>query len=266
MDREAAFRCLADYWTVVNQAQKFPVLSKERRAAIKTANEQLPGVNRILRELAPDLPQITANGLWDHVHALPRISRALELVQNWRAMEASQEANGVPVLPLNLLDPLISAAADPLWKAGKYRQAVSDAATNLNSFVQDLVGRHDVSDRDLMAQVFSDKDPEPGKARLRCPGNQENETVRSQQEGARAFGIGTFQAIRNPAHHMPGDWNPVTAFHHLTALSQVAHWFRHWTIIRAYVPDPTLTAFNQAVKTLTEAKQSSTTTTNPATT
>jgi hypothetical protein len=60
---------------------------------------------------------------------------------------------------------------------------------------------------------------------------------RSQQEGARAFAIGTFQAIRNPAHHLTGDWNPVTAFHHLTALSQIAHWFREWNIER-YIPPP----------------------------
>lgn len=257
MDREAAFRCLTDYWTLVNRARQLPTLSKDRRAAVKAANEQLLVVNRVLREIAPDLPQITANGLWDHVNALPRISRALDLIKKWQAMETSEQAIGVPALPLSLLDPVISTVAAPLWKAGKYRQAVSDAATNLNSFAQEVIGRHDISDKDLMAQALSDKDPEVGKARLRCPGNQESETVRSQQEGARAFAIGTFQASRNPAHHLPGDWNPVTAFHHLTALSQIAHWFRHWTVVRVYTPDPTAIAFSQAMKALAESSQSS---------
>jgi len=63
------------------------------------------------------------------------------------------------------------------------------------------------------------------------------ESVHSQQEGARAFCIGTFQAIRNPAHHLSGDWNPMTAFHHLVALSQVAHYFRDWKVV-AYSPPP----------------------------
>jgi uncharacterized protein (TIGR02391 family) len=263
MDREAAFRCLTDYWTLVTSAQKLPVFSKERRGALRAASGQLLVVNPVLREIAPDLPRITAHGLGDHVSALPRISRALDLINKWRAMEACEQASGVPALPLNMLDPVISTAAAPLWKAGKYRQAVSDAATNLNSFAQEVIGRHDISDKDLMAQAFSDKDPELGKARLRCPGNQESETVRSQQEGARAFAIGTFQAIRNPAHHMPGDWNPVTAFHQLTALSHIADWFRHWSVARVYTPDPSAIALMQAMKTLAEVNQSSATTIDP---
>lgn len=117
---------------------------------------------------------------------------------------------------------------------------VNDAATHLNTFVQSRIGRDDISDKDLMAQAFSDKPPEEGKARLRCPGNPVNETVRSQQEGARSFSIGVFQAIRNPAHHLTGDWNPSLAFHHLVALSQVAYWFRHWSIDRYRPPPPDL--------------------------
>lgn len=132
----------------------------------------------------------------------------------------------------------------PLWQAEKYRQSVGDAATSLNGFAQDRMGRHDISDKDLMAQAFSDKDPEPGKSRLRCPGNEASETVRSQQEGARAFAIGAFQAFRNPSHHVAGDWNPVTAFHHLTAFSQIAHWFRYWDIVSYLPPLPDLGAIN----------------------
>ncbi len=36
---------------------------------------------------------------------------------------------------------------------------------------------------------------------------------------------------------MTGDWNPLTAFHHLVALSQVAHYFRDWKI-DTYSPPP----------------------------
>ena len=81
-------------------------------------------------------------------------------------------------------------------RAEKYRQAVNDAATSVNSFAQNQLGRHDISDKDLMGQAFSDKEPEPGKARLRCAGSPASETARSMQEGARAFAIGTFQASK----------------------------------------------------------------------
>jgi hypothetical protein len=57
------------------------------------------------------------------------------------------------------------------------------------------------------------------------------------QQGALAMAQGCFQAIRNPAHHLTGDWNPVTATEHLTVLSVVARWVRHWDVVR-YAPPP----------------------------
>src|SRR6202007_235996 len=114
--------------------------------------------------------------------------------------------------PMSALDPVVSEAALPLWLAGKYRQAVNDAATSLNVYAQGRIGRHDISDQNLMAQAFSEKDPEAGKPRLRCPGNPETETVKSQMDGARVFAIGTFQAIRNPAHHLTGGLDPDPGF------------------------------------------------------
>jgi hypothetical protein len=61
---------------------------------------------------------------------------------------------------------------------------VNDAATSLNKFAQEQVGRHDISDKALMGKVFSDKDPEQGKSRLRCPGDHASETVRSHRDTA----------------------------------------------------------------------------------
>jgi Protein of unknown function (Hypoth_ymh) len=49
--------------------------------------------------------------------------------------------------------------------------------------------------------------------------------------------MGTFQAIRNPAHHLTGDWNPITAFEYLAALSTVARWVTGWNLVQ-YVPPP----------------------------
>lgn len=237
MNRQEAFQYVTEYWALVKKGEKQPPLSGDRRAVMRDVNRRLPTVNKILHDLAPDLRPISASRVSEHLAAWPLVERALMVLGSWEAMTASHELAGQPVLPMSALDPVVSEPALPLWLAGKYRQAVNDAATSLNSFVQARIGRHDISDKDLMAQAFSDKEPEAGKARLRCPGNPETETVRSQQEGARAFSIGTFQAIRNPAHHVTGDWNPVLAFHHLAALSQVAYWFRNWNIAR-YIPPP----------------------------
>jgi len=99
---------------------------------------------------------------------------------------------------------VIAEAALPLWKIGKYRQAVNDAATNLNTFTQQRLGRRDISDKKLMAETFSSNAPEPGKARLRCYRlGRSMESVHAQQEGALMFAMGTFQAIRNPPTTRP---------------------------------------------------------------
>jgi hypothetical protein len=83
-----------------------------------------------------------------------------------------------------------------------------------------------------MEQAFSKEDPQPGSPRLWCPGDHDDRTVKGQQEGAHRFAAGCFLAIRNPAAHGKGDWNPVTAFEWLAALSIVARWGRHWKVVR----------------------------------
>jgi uncharacterized protein (TIGR02391 family) len=247
MNREEAFQQVTEYWALVQKGEKQPPLSGDRRAVMRVVNQRLPAINKILHDLTPDLRPIHASKVSEHLAAWPRVERALRILSSWEAMTSLQQRAGEPVLPMSVLDPVVSEVASPLWLAGKYRQAVNEAATSLSSFVQARIGRHDISDKDLMAQAFSDKEPEEGKSRLRCPGNPESETVRSQQEGARAFSIGAFQAIRNPAHHVTGDWNPALAFQHLAALSQVAYWFRNWDIARYVPPLPDYSAANAVI-------------------
>jgi hypothetical protein len=256
MNREDAFHQVTEYWALVQKASNQPLLSGERRAMLNAASQKLPTINKILRDLGPDLRPIRASRVRDHLAAQPYIERALRILGSWHAMISLQQVAGEPVLPMSALDPVVSEVALPLWLAAKYRQAVNDAATNLNSFAQARIGRHDISDKDLMAQAFSDKSPEEGKARLRCPGSPESETVRSQQEGARAFSIGAFQAIRNPAHHLTGDWNPALAFQHLVALSQVAYWFRNWDVSRYTPPAPDYVALSEYFRAQTRVQQS----------
>jgi hypothetical protein len=237
MDREMAAKVLAEYWQAVVDAGETPLLSRQRMTAVAGLNIKVRKVNLVLRELAPDLPLISGDNLAMHRSARKVLDKAEAILTAWELLDRARVGES-PALPLMMLDPVIVNAALPLWKVGKYRQAVMDAATSLNQFAQGQIGRRDISDKNLMGEAFSDKPPEPGKARLRCyRAGRPMETVQSQQEGARAFCQGAFQAIRNPAHHVTGDWNPMTAFHHLAALSQVAHYFRDWKVI-TYVERP----------------------------
>ena len=130
-----------------------------------------------------------------------------------------------------MLHPLIRTPARAHWEARHYRSAVSDAATNVSQYAQWRLGRYDISEKDLMSQAFTDKPPEEGKPRLRCPGNPKSQTTQSQQQGAMLFSMGCYAAIRNPAQHLTGDWNPHTAFQHLAAFSIVAQWVQNWQLI-----------------------------------
>jgi hypothetical protein len=245
MNRRIAHRALDQYQALVEQAQKQPWATKDRRATMKAVNGNLRMVNFYLLELLPDIAPITGTSLSYHADALPRVRRALDLLKSWSDMVVSNEdedAVAQPLLPFVSMDWLVSGSIWELWQADKYRQAVNEAATRLNAFTQDRLGRHDASDSDLMAQAFSDKEPERGKPRLRCPGDHTKMTVQSMQRGAMLMSMGAFQAIRNPAAHLTGDWNPVTAAEYLAALSIVARWVRHWDVVRYVPPPPDLNA------------------------
>jgi hypothetical protein len=228
MDYDGAISVLNEHKRLIEECGQTPWLTKERKAALERLNSHCQAVNAILGPLR--LGPITATSLTWHRDSLHRINRAVELLTAGKMMSEVNALIGQPALPLGQLHPVVYKAARSLWDKGNYRHAVADAATSLSIFTQNRLRRHDVSDRDLMAQAFTDKDPERGKARLRCPGKRNSETTRSLQQGAQLFAMGVFQAIRNPAHHTTGDGEPVTAFEDLVALSKVARWVSEWYI------------------------------------
>ena len=116
------------------------------------------------------------------------------------AAETAQHITGssAPTMAADSLHPLIWDAASRLWHDDHHGQAVQRAVTFLNAHVQDLTGRRDVSDSGLMAQAFSASPPEPGKPRLRWPGDDTDLTVKAMRTGLLQFSQGCFPAIRNP--------------------------------------------------------------------
>lgn len=135
-----------------------------------------------------------------------------------------------PALSADRLHPWVWGGAGTLWQSGHYRQAVQVVATAVNAYAQTRLGRRDVSDDKLMQEAFSDQPPQPGKPRLRCPGDQSDATVQSRQRGARSFGVGCFFALRNPATHEHEEWPEHIALECLAAFSILARWISDWDL------------------------------------
>jgi hypothetical protein len=245
-----------DHVRLINRWQDLPRFSAARREVLGKLNGQLPELNRILRELGPDLGQISGYLISERVTQAPVLRRALDLLEHCDRMPSECRLQGVAVLPVNFLHPLVWEPAMPQWDAGLYRLAVNEAANHVNEFTQKRLGRTDISDTKLMGEAFSDKRPEPGKPRLRCPGDQGSETVRIQQVGAVQFSQGVYLAMRNPAHHRIGDWNPLTAFEYLASLSTVARWVTSWNLsVYVYTPPPpNFTVIQQNITPASQAK------------
>lgn len=106
-----------------------------------------------------------------------------------------------PTISADKLHSDIWSAASRRWDAGNHSDAVQRAATFLNASVQDRTSRHDVSDSELMREVFSLAPPTPGKPRLRWPGDDSNLSVRTMRVGMLNYPQGIFGAIRNTATH-----------------------------------------------------------------
>jgi hypothetical protein len=107
----------------------------------------------------------------------------------------------------------------------------------VNARLRQKLGRHDVSETDLCRQAFTRKDPEPGRPRLRFPGDRSTDTWASRQEGAMNFGAGCYMGIRNPAVHEDGlDLPEQVALEQLAAFSVLARWIDECTVESVQAP------------------------------
>ena len=102
--------------------------------------------------------------------------------------------------------------------------------------VKSRTGRRDIEDTSQWQQAFSDKDPEPGRPRLRWPGDQTDKTVVSMNSRLRQFAPDAQMTIRNPATHGPGEMTKQEAAERLSVLSLLARWVDQCYLIEA--PEP----------------------------
>ena len=147
-----------------------------------------------------------------------------QMIGSLEDMAARAEAEAPPTVDVAQMHPAVWGQAARLWRDGHYRQAVSAAADGVIGLVKARTGRNDIPDTSQWQQAFSDKDPEPGKPRLRWPGDQTDQTVVSMNSGLRQFAPGAQLTIRNPATHGPGEMTQQEAVERLSVLSLLARW------------------------------------------
>jgi Protein of unknown function (Hypoth_ymh) len=130
-------------------------------------------------------------------------------------------------------------AAAPLWAAGSPQEAIHTAARSVNARLQQKLSRRNASETALCREAFSPKDAEPGRPRLRFPGDRTSDTWKSRQQGGMDLGAGCGEGIRNPAAHEDGLSLPEQmALEQLAAFSVLARWIDECEVETA--PGPSL--------------------------
>lgn len=195
----------------------------------KNLRRMEPTVKEILKRLDPELASFDFEARNGDTDARNAADRGLGILAERDEWETNLAPDG-PVVSASKLHPWVWQAAVTLWDSGHYRQAVHAAATALTAHTQAKLGRRDAADDALMQEAFSSNPPQPGKPRLRCPGDPDDQTVKSRQRGALQYAVGCYFSIRNPAAHESGEWDQQIALEHLAALSVLARWIDDWTL------------------------------------
>lgn len=146
---------------------------------------------------------------------------------------ARAAAAAPPSIGVRSMHPLVWGAARRLWRDGHFRQAVTAAAETLVSQVKVITGRNDVAETALWQEAFSDREPAPGKPRLRWPGKPDDRDVKTMNDGLRLFAPGAQLTIRNTAAHGTDEMSEQEALERLATLSLLARWLDKCDVVRA---------------------------------
>lgn len=143
------------------------------------------------------------------------------------------EAERPPTVGAEAMHPVVWGAAARLWRDGHFREAVAGASESVVAMVKTRTKRNDVSATSLWRETFSDKSPQPGKPRLRWPGDPTDQDVSTMNSGLLAFAPGVQMTIRNGAAHGLGELDEQSALERLSALSLLARWVDECDLIEA---------------------------------
>lgn len=146
-------------------------------------------------------------------------SCCLQAAGRLEGLKAKAEALATPSIEPSQLHPLVWAAAQRLWNDDHLRQAVAAAAEAVSGQMKQLTQRNNAADTSLWQQAFAVSDPQPGKPRLRWPGDSDDQDVKTMQAGLLSFAPGVNMVIRNPATHVSHPFTEQDGLEQLATLS-----------------------------------------------
>jgi uncharacterized protein (TIGR02391 family) len=195
-------------------------------------------IKPILDALYPRWPNENPESSYEEfAHYRDACTRLIGQIQSHADIEEMLgDHDASPLLAANQFYPQVWTAASAQWSTGHRHEAVLAAAKAVNSMLQAKLGRRDVSEVNLVQEAFSQSDPSAKRPRLRFPMIQDERTRESMTQGALSFGVGCFQAIRNPVGHLPNEEHELSeqeALERLAALSLLARWIDQADLITA---------------------------------
>ena len=152
------------------------------------------------------------------------LSACGQMIGRLEQLVLKAEAEAPPRVGAEAMHPLVWGAAQRLWRDHHFRHAVAAAAEALIAQVKSRTERNDVPETALWQETFSERDPVPGKPRLRWPGDPADRAVKNMNDGLRLFAAGVQMTIRNTATHPAADLSEQEALERLATLSLLARW------------------------------------------
>ncbi|MGW8955849.1 TIGR02391 family protein [Streptomyces sp. NPDC055709] len=148
------------------------------------------------------------------------LDSAEQILGRLEAMTDKAEAELPPTTGVEAMHPTIWGAARKLWLDGHFRLAVQSAAETLTAQVKTRTGLANMDATNVYERVFAPRNP-----MLAWPGDPDNRTVSSMQNGLSKYAPGLNMAVRNTATHVAsGEMTAQQALERLAALSLLAHW------------------------------------------
>ncbi len=153
------------------------------------------------------------------------IKKAVTILKSARIIAAHYGGTpeAISTLPTSL-HVWVRGVASAAWAAGLHRNAVEEAARNIEVQLRIKTGKADGTGAPLVTDAFSPKPPAVGDPRLRFPEFEEHtNNWKNAHEGAMAYGRGCMMRIRNLYTH--GHEPTVEeAYEAVVALSLLARW------------------------------------------
>lgn len=151
-----------------------------------------------------------------------RVRRALGAIRDLEEVEERMSPTA-PELAADELHPVVWKSAAITWNTGQYRVAIGQASLALATHIK-ARAKSKLSDRKLVQDVFSPAPPTGGRVKLHFPGDKDEDSWRSRQEGLHLLAQGAYAGIRNISAHEDEEWTEQQALEYLTVLSVCARW------------------------------------------